>query len=97
MLAKKSINYAFYIPTLVVAGVCEPILLTEEFLLNQPGANETTKRVRATSLVVSSASTSTTERLLADKGSRCLAICKRLDIRTIHMETVRLTDIEVSG
>lgn len=73
----------------MVTRVSEPVLLTEEFLLNQTGANETTKRVRATSLVVSSASTSTTERLLADKGGGCLAICKgkRLDIRTIHIDT----------
>ena len=73
----KSIKHSFYVPTLVVAGVSEPSLLIEELLLNQSGANKTAKGVGATSLVVCSASTSTTERLLADKGSGCLAVCKK--------------------
>lgn len=74
---KKPINYSFYISTLVVARVHKPLILIKEFLLNQPWANKATQSIRATSLVVSSASTRTTERLLSDKGSGCLAICKR--------------------
>lgn len=73
----KSIKQSFYVPTLVVAGVSEPSLLIEELLLNQSGANKTAKGVGATSLVIGSASTSTTERLLADKGSGCLAVCRK--------------------
>jgi putative N-acetylmannosamine-6-phosphate epimerase len=54
-------------PTLhsMVARVGKSIL-AEELFLDQPRADETAKRIGATSLVIGTASTGTTEGLLSD-------------------------------
>ena len=73
---KPLLNHSCHVPLVsVIARVCES-LLAEELFLDQPRADEATKRVGATSLVVGTASTRTTERLLSDQGSGCLAVCR---------------------
>lgn len=58
---------------LVVAGVGET-MLREELLLNQPRAGKSTQRIRATSFVIGTTGTGTTEGLLTNKRSSCLAV-----------------------
>lgn len=58
---------------LVVAGVGKT-MLREELLLNQPRAGESAQRIRATGFVIGTTGTGTTEGLLTNKRSSCLAI-----------------------
>jgi hypothetical protein len=57
----------------LVAGV-QVLGLGEELLLDQTGRCEAEDRVGGTSLIVGTGGTGTTERLLADEGSCCLAV-----------------------
>lgn len=61
----------------MVARVGESFL-TEELFLNQARADEAAEGIGATSLVVSATSTGTTEGLLSNKSSGCLAVCERI-------------------
>ena len=57
----------------MVAGVGESIL-AEELFLDQARADEAAQGVGAASLVVGATSAGTTEGLLANKSSGCLAV-----------------------
>lgn len=59
----------------MVAGVKESIL-AEELFLDQARADEAAQGVGATGLVVSATSAGTTEGLLSNKSSGCLAVYK---------------------
>lgn len=61
-------------PSLLCVGRIEETVLLKELLLDKTRRNESSKHVRAASSVVRARASSTTERLLADKGSSCFAV-----------------------
>jgi hypothetical protein len=54
--------------------------LGEKFFLDQTGRSEAENRVGRTGLVVGTGSTRSTERLLADQSSSCLAVYRNISI-----------------
>jgi hypothetical protein len=79
LLMKSLLNHCYITLPSVVARVGE-FLLAEELFFDQPRADETTKRIGTTGLIIGTASASTAEGLLSNQSSGSLAVCREMII-----------------